>query len=78
MCEFMIRREGRNFPRGIGIGPQWGITHSSPPLLLEIWGEMLILFLMFCDVFVMDVLREFGVEGCMYTSRRQVLSQRMG
>ena len=26
--------------RGIGIGPQWGITHSSPPLLLEIWGEM--------------------------------------
>ena len=59
-----------------GIGPQWGITHSSP-LPLLIWGLMLFLI----QLFVMIILWMFWGDwgwGMRDTPRRQILSQWMG
>jgi len=58
----MIRREDRYFPREWDWAPV-GDLALIPPLPLEIWGNMLILILMFCNDLFMDDLRGLGLCG---------------
>ena len=55
-----------------GIGPQWGITHSSPPPPFNM-GVNVVLDQTFCDDYFMNVLRGLGLRDAWYTEKADTL-----